>query len=125
MQPAPVFMFAQSHGTYLFLMSGGGNFICSICSCPQTKFAKVIFLHPAVCSMGGGREGVWLLSMHREGSCPAIMHQEGGVASQHTLGRGDSASKGVCLQGEGVCIHGGLHLGSSVHLEGLGLQGVG
>ena len=82
---------------YLYKLWQNTNFrtYCAIFTVPQTKFAKVMFLHLSV--GGAGAEGE-LASQHALG--------RRGLASQHALGRG------VCIQGEGVCIWGmGLHPG--------------
>ena len=58
--------------------------------CPQTKFAKVMFLQVSVCPQGGVRDG---------GACMA--------------GRGGHAWLGACVtggvHGRGACVEGGVH----------------
>ena len=105
-------------------MSGGGNFICRICYCPQTKFAKVIFLHPVVCSMGGERRS--LASQHAPGRELAYHHAPGRwVCFPAYIGKG-----GFCIQG-GLPTRGGrLHPWGSPSGEqcasgGIGLTGGG
>ena len=93
-------------------MSGGGNFICRIYYLPQTKFAKVMFLHISVCARGWGRS---LASQHTLGT--GVLHPRG-FAYRGSASRGrESASIGVCIWGA-VCIWRGWADPPNVCLQG-------
>ena len=99
---------------------------------PQTKFAKVMFLHLSV-HRGGGRVRVWQGGMHGRGTCMA-----GGHVWQRVWMVGGHAWWGACMVGgmhgrggvhgkvagvagghawKGACMEGGMH-GRAVHGRG-------
>ena len=106
------------HGQYAsywnaFLFEG--TFQRLFCYCPQTKFAKVMFLQVSVCPQGEacvahGGGHVWQRGMHGRGACMAGVCMAGGMCGW-----------GVCMAG-GACVVGACMAGGCVWLGDMAWQ---
>ena len=118
------------HGQYAsywnaFLFEG--TFQRLFCYCPQTKFAKVMFLQVSVCPQGEacvahGGGHVWQRGMHGRGACMAgVCAWQGGMHGRGVHGRGGMCGRGACMAGGHAwlgCVHGRGACMAGVYMAG-------